>query len=354
MITIRSGLPGSGKTLRSITKGIEAVAAGREVFELGINGIDHAVTGIKPAPFDSLERWQELPQGALLLVDEAQRWLKPRGASSTVPDWIEAFTRNRHLGVDIVLITQDPMLMDSYVRRLCNYHEHLVRLEGNFERARVFYAEGLMELRKGNPPASAAFELWPYPQQNYALYKSAVEHTVKRYVPQRLKVAAVGAVVVCALIAVAGWALAGIGKNEGGAGEPATATPPAAQAPAPTPSPVTAPAKQAASTLLGVGERRAVTWTTAAEYVVAHTPVIEGQPWTAPVYAGERPKTVPDIFCMSSAKSCTCLSEQGTRIIVREAVCRTIAREGSYNPYRPEYGISSRSGIEQRTPRAFQ
>lgn len=341
MITLMTGLPGAGKTLRAITLAMEQVAQGREVYELGVNGMNHAASGIKPAPFDDLEQWRSLPTGSVLLVDEVQRWLKPRGAGAAVPDWIEAFTRNRHYGVDLWFVTQDPLLIDAYPRRLVNYHHHVVRLEGNYERARVYRKEGIMPLKDGIPPASASFELWPYPQQNYALYKSAEEHTVKRYLPQRIQLAIAGLLFCLVMIGVAWWAIGGLFKEkpeEQQEGKAEVKPEPLTQ----PPQLVAAPSAATLSVGGGSGQKG---WTTAIEYVEAHTPVIEGQPWTAPVYSGMQPTSIPEIYCISSEKSCTCVSEQGTRLIVREAVCRTIAREGSYNPYRRR-GSESRSGVE--------
>lgn len=328
MIYLRTGLPGSGKTLRTIWEAMQAVEAGREVFALNVNGLDHDATGIKPAPFDDLSQWQELPPGAVLIVDEVQKYLHPVAANTRQPDWIEAFTRNRHTGIDLHFVTQHPRLINYYVRELVNYHEHLIRLDGNMERTRVYYAEGLMDLGRRGPPRDAAFKLWRYPKDIYGVYKSAELHTVKRYVPQRLKIAAAAAVVLVLAVGVAVWAMSSI---TGKVPEPDTEQA-AIEAPAPAPTDATG------WDTFDLGPKvQGGKWSTAEEYATIHTPMIDGMPWTAPAYADRQVTADPEIYCVifhSEPERCTCLSEQGTRVYVNEVTCRTVARDGVYNPYR--------------------
>lgn len=329
MIYLRTGLPGSGKTLRTIWEGMQAANSGRQVFALNVNGLDHDVTGIKPAPFDDLSQWQELPPGSVLIVDEVQKYLHPVAANTRQPDWIEAFTRNRHTGIDLHFVTQHPRLINYYVRELVNYHEHLIRLDGNMERTRVYYAEGLMDLGRRGPPRDAAFKLWKYPQDIYGVYKSAEVHTVQRYIPQRLKLAAVAVVVLLLSIGVAAWAMSSItGK------EPEPVERPAPVTRQPTPEPVVSSPWDSLES--GRGHRQAK-WSTAVEYATVHTPLIDGLPWTAPAYADRQVTADPEIYCMiyhSSPERCICQSEQGTRMYVSDATCRSVAKDGVYNPYR--------------------
>lgn len=340
MIYLRTGLPGSGKTLRTIWEAMATVESGREVYALNVNGLDYEFTGIKPAPIDDLSEWQSLPSGCVLIVDECQRYLPPTASNVKQPDWVEALTRNRHAGIDLHLVTQHPRLINYYVRELVNYHEHLTRLEGNFPSARVYYGEGLLDLSRKGPPRDAAFRLWRYPKDVFGVYRSAEVHTVKRYIPQRLKFVAAGLVVACLAIWLAVWAMGSI-------------TPSAGQVEAVKyDAPASAPTVSALDKLdLGLsridsGGRDRPRISTAAEYAAAHTPLIEGMPWTAPAYLDREVTSEPEIFCMSSeTKGCRCVTEQGTKVYIREAVCRTIVREGVYNPYRrPRQAVGAMAG----------
>lgn len=333
MIYLRTGKPGSGKTLRTIHEGMQMAATGREVYALNVNGLDHDFTGIKPAPVDHLSEWQSLPPGCAIIVDEVQLYLPPMASNVKMPDWIEAFTRNRHAGIDLYFVTQHPRLINYYVRELVNYHEHLVRLEGNMSSARVYYAEGLLDLSKKGPPRDAAFKLWRYPADLFGVYKSAEVHTVKRYIPQRLKIAAALAVVTLVAVLVA-WSA--MGSITGGA-EPSVVPEVAA-----VPEPVVA---RVVDPVIREPERGRQSVTTAEEYAAAHLPLIEGLPWSAPAYLSREVTAEPEIYCGMTADRCLCMSEQGTRIYVKPASCRTIAREGVYNPYRrPRQAVGAMAG----------
>lgn len=322
MIYLHSGLPGSGKTLRAITLGLERVAQGREVYALNINGLDHDVTGIKPW-MKGLDAWQELPTGAVLIVDECQSILKPRGPGATPPDWIEALTRNRHLGIDLHLVTQDPMLMDSYVRRLVNYHEHLIRMDGGFNRARIYSAEHCMDVGKGKIPEGSEYRMWAYPEQNFALYKSADAHTVRRRIPQSFVVVALGLLV----LVIAAGVVWSIMDDFGQGDESAESAGSGHEVPRPAPAPQRKPLG------LGLGQPYQRAPMTVEEYITATTPRIQGHPWSAPIYDGQKPVAQPRIACMSTRTDCRCMSEQATPIKLVDPMCRAIARDGVYNPF---------------------
>lgn len=76
------------------------------------------------------------------------------------------------------------------------------------------------------------------------------------------------------------------------------------------------------------------------EYITKHTPRIEFQPWSAPVFDDRTVQSQPELYCMASGTTdkdttCTCLTEQGTKAKVRLPVCVAIARDGpAYNPYK--------------------
>jgi zona occludens toxin len=353
MITFITGRPGSGKSLYAVTRGMEFVVEGRPVYALGIKGLNYEATGIKPYPWapeghddpnvrnlvvkgtGGLERWMELESNAVLIVDEVQAFLKPRPTAAAVPEWIEAFTRNRHLGVDLLFLTQDPMLVDSYVRRVANYHEHFVRPEGDPAMSRRWKWSGVVDDvgKKGARSLNGEFALWRYPQQNYALYKSAEVHTVKFRLPQSLRFLIFGGAAMVLLAAVCVWGMTRLGKKDD---PPPAAAAVAAEAPRPQVVAASPPADEKPKLPgldFAVSSMDSATMTTR-DYILRLIPRVDGMPVSAPIYDGVTPATIPEIYCISSADSCTCLSEQGTRVRVNDGVCRTIARDGSYNPYR--------------------
>ena len=124
-ITLVTGLPGHGKTLYSLARWKEeAEKDNRPVFHNGIKGLN--LPGWQTWEPDN---WEQLPPNALMVIDECQKAFPVRGRGQP-PAWIENLSTHRHLGVDFVVITQNPMLMDSFVRRLVDRHFHIVRKFG--------------------------------------------------------------------------------------------------------------------------------------------------------------------------------------------------------------------------------
>ena len=64
------------------------------------------------------------PEGSFLLViDEAQRIFNPRSWNSADrKDWITFFAEHRHLGYDIILISQNDRMLDRQIRGLIEYN----------------------------------------------------------------------------------------------------------------------------------------------------------------------------------------------------------------------------------------
>lgn len=179
MIIFVTGVPGAGKTLYTVSE-LPKEWEGRPIFQCGIDGLK-----LGWSLCEDPRKWEEtLPPNAVLVIDEAQKWFPVRPPTQPVPKYIEQLTTHRHLGVDIVMITQNGGLVDSYIRRLCGRHVHLHRALG-LQAVTVFrwdvYEESV------NSPARQAVAVrtrWAYDKKAFALYKSAEVHTVKRYIPR--------------------------------------------------------------------------------------------------------------------------------------------------------------------------
>lgn len=116
VITVIVGFPGAGKTLFTIAEVDKNFSGKRPIFYHGIEGLK--LDGWNE--FDCVEDWHRLPDGAIIVIDEAQApgRFPARGNSKTKPDHIAAFETHRHRGHDVFLITQDAMLIDHVPRRL--------------------------------------------------------------------------------------------------------------------------------------------------------------------------------------------------------------------------------------------
>lgn len=75
--------------------------------------------------------WLWCRPGDLIVVDEAQ-FLAPRGTLGKKPVyWIQALEIHRHYGVDFIIITQHPQLIDATIRNLVGLHRHVRSVMGS-------------------------------------------------------------------------------------------------------------------------------------------------------------------------------------------------------------------------------
>lgn len=324
MIKLVTGLPGSGKSLTAVE--LLYMAAKREGRPIYVCGIDGLADGPWMPLADPLG-WEQLPDGSLIIVDEAQKYFPARRSEPTPP--VKALSEHRHRGFDFVLVTQHPMMLDSYVRKLVGEHVHVVRKFGTQVTERVTWSEVVDDPQSQAMRSRGVKQVWKYPKDLFAMYKSASLHTGKSRVPLR--------VYALPLLLLGGLAMAYLGiKMVAGFGrsESVVAAPePPVEAPlksAPFQSPSSEPAWRS-------GPK------TAAEWATFLTPRIEGLPWTAPAFDGRHMTNVPRLYCASTRYRCVCHTEQGTNYALRDAVCRDLAINGLYYPIEP-----ARSPLEAR------
>lgn len=281
MITLITGLPGNGKTLYAIAWLRErAEKEGRQVYYSGI--ADLKLPWIEANP----EKWFELPKGAIIIVDEVQRIMRPRQHGATVPEFVAKLETHRHLGVDLVLITQHPMLLDSNVRRLCGQHFHVVRKFGTHN-ATIHEWGSVKESCDKNREDSIKHH-WRYPKDVFQLYKSSEMHTHKMRIPMKVW----GFIALPFLIAGLVYVLA---KNIYARTQPKDSEAAVMADGKPRPA-------QSGTSSNGVPRM------TREEFMQAHQPRIAGLAYTAPVYDDvTKPVHAPyPAACVASASRCQC------------------------------------------------
>lgn len=198
MIVIRTGLPGAGKSLFALhdyvvrppvgsapsSRVIDGVSVPIQVFVSGFSGLDFdRLPGV--VALDEPTRWMDCPPGSVVVIDEAQRLFRPRSPGAPVPEHVSALETHRHLGIDIVLITQDPMLLDAHVRRLAGEHFHLKRTFGLNSSTQYRWQECKQDPRDYHAKKEAEKSRRKFPKNIYSYYKSAEVHTVKKKIPLR-------------------------------------------------------------------------------------------------------------------------------------------------------------------------
>lgn len=141
MISLYSGTPGSGKSLHAAQRVRAALKHYRPVigtFHINKERLfknskyEYTYVNIyKLTPKflveyakKNLDRSKKNPEGSFLLViDEAQRIFNSRAWNSEDRnDWITFFAEHRHLGFDVILISQSDRMLDRQIRALLEYN----------------------------------------------------------------------------------------------------------------------------------------------------------------------------------------------------------------------------------------
>lgn len=321
-----TGLPGNGKTLYAISWLLEkAKAENRPVWYHNINGLK--IDGWNKVPTYTQDingvavevpKWWEAPTNSYVIIDEAQNCGFGDRARGQVPEWARKLETHRHLGIDLVFITQSPMLLAAHDRALIGTHFHVVRNFG-MARATIHEFQQLRENVLKSRTGSIRHE-WRYPKGNYALYTSAETHTHKARIPARVWLLIALPFVLGGII----WFMADrwTAKIKGTDIQAPGGVLPGRNPGAPAPS-RTGPAGPG-------GERHPVL--TRAEYLAQFTPRLEGFAYTAPVYDEiTRPVEAPyPAACIASKARCQCYTQQGTHLEVPEALCRQVSAGGFF------------------------
>lgn len=337
MLTLITGSPGAGKTAYVVAQLQEFVRANpaRPVFVMGIPEllVPHELTPpveqwtceVKALEDDSIVQTEfTFPEGALVVIDEAQKVFRPRGVGSRVPGHVAAFETHRHVGIDFWLITQHPNLIDANIRKLVRKHVHLRQHWAGRELCE--WSEAVDPLSKAER-ASAVRRPYRLPKAVFGQYKSASLHVETK---QRVPWMAWVFVALVGVVGVLGWRIYGTvssavdGEHRVEAARMSGAV-----------------SHEAASQPRGV-----------VVSLEAFRPRLVGRPESAPIY-DELRKVVamPAVAgCMASRSRCSCVTEQGSNAGLSEAECRAWLAAPPFSPFRQVF--PERPAADARAPAA--
>jgi len=184
MITLITGVPGSGKTLYCVSELLPSIIGSVVVVDgaddvtrtvyTNINGLllDHENIDGGPNGLTGWQNWCK--PGDYIVFDEVQSVWKPRPNGSKIPDDIGALETHRHKGVDFIILTQHPMLLDQNVRALIGRHLHIRRMGGMGAAIVYEWDSCSRSLTYSN---SITRKPWRYSKKVFKQYKSAELHT---------------------------------------------------------------------------------------------------------------------------------------------------------------------------------
>ena len=222
MVILYTGVPGAGKTLFALWDISQRDDFGRRPFFIaGMKPLtDEGQRVLRPTYIEPKD-WASVPDGSIVLIDEAQFPMPVRPAGQVPPDWVAPLATHRHRGLDIYLTTQSPMLLDVFVRRLVGQHLHVNRVFG-LKSVTVFRWENVQS-DPNDFHARKAAEVSPrrYPTRVFSWYQSATIHTHKRRLPGGKLAMLVGALVVVVAGSYGGWRVFDRVKRHGGGADAA-------------------------------------------------------------------------------------------------------------------------------------
>ncbi|MDO9104756.1 MAG: zonular occludens toxin domain-containing protein [Methylovulum sp.] len=311
MITLITGVPGSGKTAYALNAMLQhAQENNRPIFVHGIPGLKIAHEPVKCSSqhcdachtlsdellkADDWHTWA--PDGAILFYDETQNVFRPRSSSSKVPDYVAALEVHRHRGLDFYLITQHPNLIDANVRRLVSKHIHLA---GTWLR-RISYEWG-ETASNVQSTTTAVKTTYKIPKKVFPLYQSASLHTkLNRKIPPLLYIMA-------ALLVIFSLGAYRLYHSRIAKPEPTATT-------------------------LDNGPANLEDPAQKFDFV----PTVFNRPESAPAYrqivkVTDFPKLAGCLYS-ASRKKCTCYTQQATEYLVTKDECMDVVQHTRFNPY---------------------
>lgn len=336
MITLITGVPGSGKTLMAVSdlaKKVDKEWAGRKIF---IHGIPDLTIPTEPIPdghsIQDMQVWLKWPEnnGSIVVIDEAQNIFPPRSAGSKTPEIVEWLHVHRHSGVDIILITQMPGRIDKQVRDLVGAHYHIHKTPLGV-RMRYFW-----DYCENNPRTgmkNARPEVYKFDKKSFGLYKSAEIHTKVKTPKSRVLWVIPIALVVFGLTSYMGYSLlSGLGSSEKAASENSSVVEVPSDDLKKTVKDKSAMAGQEIGGQIAPSQNKNLT-----EEMLK--PKIEGMVESKPLYDQIRQVKQLEypVACISGGKSgCSCYSSQGTVIKeIDKKTCNDYVKNGMpFNPYK--------------------
>lgn len=302
MFILRTGAPGSGKTLSLIHQLKEGVKFPdvddyRPIYYYNIPELSEQLGWIKLE--NPLLWYEEVPDGAIVIIDEVQEFFPTRTARDPVPEGLKVIERHRHRGLDIYFITQHPSLLDVHARRLVNEHIHLKRNFGAPFSVMYRSNEIMNDTQDYHALKKAEKTTFKYPKDTFGLYKSAEVHTHKFKLPKifYLLVFVIGLIV---SVLFYGSTLIDDKLEE-----------------------TSSPTSDSPFSLISDDEQILS--------IESFIPVINNIPASSPIYQKLwKPQSLPIVSsCIGDASNCRCYSQQATYLAVSLDYCLNVLKNGS-------------------------
>ena len=354
MLYLYTGVPGAGKTLYAVSNLVKRKDfKDRPIFVDGIKDLDHDKINYFDIPEgESIQTWPKwAPPGAIIVVDECQRIFRPRPSGSKVPDYVAELETHRQRGLDFILITQHPRLIDINLRSLIEHHTHLSKTNLGIRRKLEWTTGGAKDPESRTNIKEALVSVYKLDKSAYGLYKSAEVHTKIRTGKSKLLI--MFPLVLC-LIGYGVWSFSGFWERFQGE-VPSTEKKIEAissEESTPTTTEQTKPA-----TDMGRYETQTVQSEPPKNHISEddYKPRVDNRPETAPMYdsMNKSVKSMPwPVACIKSDNGCNCYTDQGTKIKeISKKNCVQYVNDGlPFNPYKTKQPETAETEAPKEQP----
>ena len=272
-----------------------------------------------------------LPEGAVLLIDEAQEIWRPAAWDKTPPLHVTGLEKHRHQGLDILATTQHPMLIHTAVRRQVQQHRHLSAAYGLRSKAMI-WEKCVNDPDEHFTKKEADTQTANVPKEIFTLYKSTALNTHKKRVPKKLYMLGM---LVLGLAAVALWFNDRINnRHTSEVTDTQTNTAPQqGQLPAQPADLINKVLNPVPTVNKGFQPVFPIDKT---EYLALFKPRVDGLPHTAPIYDElQKPAVAPRSLCVrlhtDTGAICHCYTQQATRTTASESLCNSMINQGLFD-----------------------
>lgn len=339
MLYLYTGVPGAGKTLYAVSNLVKRKDfKDRPIFVDGIEDLDHDKINYFDIPEgESIQTWPKwAPPGAIIVVDECQRIFRPRPSGSKVPDYVAELETHRKRGLDFILITQHPRLIDVHLRGLIEHHTHLGKTNLGLRRKMEWGTGGAKDPESRANIREALTSVYRLDKSVYGLYKSAEVHTKIR--TGKSKLLMLFPLTLC-LVGYGIWSFTGFWGKFSGQEEQAKTASTTQTDQAQTQYSIVSASEPVSNGQYPKAETKPEEQKNTHLSEEDYRPRIAERPETAPIYDGMNKvvKVMPwPSACVKSEKGCNCYTDQGTKIKeISKKTCVQYVNDGlPFNPYK--------------------
>lgn len=337
MIYLITGTPGTGKTSLLVKMMLDNTnkmftfedGTPRPLYFNHIQGLDakkFKAHELKDDELIAAPLQEVVPEGSVVIVDECDYIYPLRGVKAP-PPYVQTLKELRHHGFTLILLTQSPMMFDSYVRRLVATHWHLVRRPLG---TKLYEFNGAQENLGEANLKLAPWKYYKPDKRTFNLYKSASVH-IKHKKKLHWAFYAFPLIIIAAIFFIKKALTPALDSIE------------AAQ----NNETVVASGEQVetvASKELGIAKSASAVGIKATDYVAR----LPDHPETAPLYDGLRKPVNMELVvgCVKSATGCNCYTEQATLVPVSKTYCESFVEHGKFDAYRKRVDRAQSGAIQ--------